>query len=140
MHNSREESGVPRTEAEVRASLDAVIEDVEKNQRIYGWFSKNIGDMARASRDMVDVFERRFEQVDQRFEQVDQRFEQVDQRFEQVDQRLEQIDRRFDNVDTEIGLLQDSVRTMDARIEKLVAYIIRDEVGEAAGKGQRGKE
>jgi archaellum component FlaC len=126
MHNSREESGVPRTEAEVRASLDAVIEDVEKNQRIYGWFSKNIGDMARASRDMIDVFE--------------QRFEQVDQRFEQVDKRLEQIDRRFDNVDTEIGLLQDSVRTMDARIEKLVAYIIRDEVGEAAGKGQRGKE
>lgn len=29
---------MPQSEADIRASLDAVIEDVEKNQRIFGWF------------------------------------------------------------------------------------------------------
>lgn len=69
--------------------------------------------------------------MEDRFNLVDERFTQVDQRFEQVDQRFEQVDRRFDRVDTELGLLHDSVRTMDARIEKLVAYIIRDETKSA---------
>lgn len=107
---------MPKSEADIRASLDAVIEDVEKNQRIFGWFSGNVGDMARETRSLAKTVEHRFNLVDERFEQVDKRFEQVD--------------KRFDKVDTEIGLLQDSVRTMDARIEKLVAYIIRDETGQ----------
>lgn len=111
---------MPQSEADIRASLDAVIEDVEQNQRIFGWFSNNVGDLARATWSLARTVEDRFNLVDERFAQVDQRFAQVDQ--------------RFDRVDRELGLLHDSVRTMDARIEKLVAYTIRDET-KPAGSG-----
>lgn len=109
----KSEAEAPRSEAEIRATLDEVIEDVERNQRTIGLFSGNVGDLARATKSLTSVMEERFDEVNRRFEQVDRRFEQVDQ--------------RFDRLDTEIGLLQDSVRTIDARIEQLVGYIIRDE-------------
>jgi septal ring factor EnvC (AmiA/AmiB activator) len=122
---------MPKTEAEIRASLDAVIEDVERNQRVYGWFAGNVGQLALATRDLVTRMEVRFDQVDQRFEQVDQRFEQVDQRFEQVDQRFDKLERRIDrfeeNTATQFGLVNDSLRKLDARMERLVGYIVRDE-------------
>ena len=119
---------MPKSEADIRASLDAVIEDVEREQRIFGRFSDGVGNLARETKNLVLTFEHRFEQVDKRFEQVDKRFEQVDKRFEQVD-------KRFDRVDKEIGLLHDSVRKIDARMERLVAYIIRDETQETVGRG-----
>jgi predicted nuclease with TOPRIM domain len=93
--------------------LDSIIEDVERNQQIFGWFSRSIGALARITGRLNETMVERFEQVDQRFEQVDQRFEQVDQ--------------RFDKVDLELGLVNDSIRKLDARMETLVAYIIRDE-------------
>jgi len=112
---------VPKSEADIRASLDAVIEDVERDQRIFGRFSDGVGNLARETKNLVLTVEHRFEQVDRRFEQVDKRFEQVD--------------KRFDRVDKEIGLLHDSVRKIDARMERLVAYIIRDETQETVGRG-----
>lgn len=101
---------MPMAEADIRASLDAVIDDVDSNERIYG----HLGEVARATRDLVDTVEHRFEQVEHRFEQVDQRFEQVDQ--------------RFDRVETQLGLIGDEVRVTGARVEKLVRYIVRDEL------------
>lgn len=105
---------MPKSEADIRASLDAVIEDVERDQRIFGRFSDGVGNLARETKNLVLTFEHRFEQVDKRFEQVD---------------------KRFDRVDKEIGLLHDSVRKIDARMERLVAYIIRDETQETVGRG-----
>lgn len=119
---------MPKAEADIRASLDAVIDDVEKNQRIYGWFAGNVGDLARATRQLVGTVEHRFDQVDQRFEQVDQRFEQVDQRFDAVDRRFDQVDKRFDKVEKQLGLVVDEVRVTGARVEELVKYIVRDEL------------
>jgi hypothetical protein len=86
--------------------LDSIIEDVERNQQIFGWFSRSIGALARITGRLNETMVERFEQVDQRFEQVDQ---------------------RFDKVDLELGLVNDSIRKLDARMETLVAYIIRDE-------------
>ena len=98
---------MPESEADIRASLDAVIEDVERDQRIFARFSDGVGNLARETKNLVLTFEHRFEQVD----------------------------KRFDRVDKEIGLLHDSVRKIDARMERLVAYIIRDETQETVGRG-----
>jgi septal ring factor EnvC (AmiA/AmiB activator) len=125
---------MPKTEAEIRASLDAVIEDVERNQRVYGWFAGNVGQLALATRDLVTRMEVRFDQVDQRFEQVDQRFEQVDQRFDKLERR---IDRFEENTATQFGLVNDSLRKLDARMERLVGYIVRDEQPEQPEQAER---
>ncbi|MPZ25553.1 MAG: hypothetical protein GEV12_03680 [Micromonosporaceae bacterium] len=122
---------MPKAEADIRASLDAVIDDVEGNQRAYGWFAGNVGDLARATRDLVDTVEHRFDQVDQRFEQVDRRFEQVDRRFDQVDQRFDRLETRLNtfqsNTEKHLGLLTDGINKLDARLERMAPYVLRDE-------------
>lgn len=120
---------MPKAEADIRASLDAVIDDVEKNQRVYGWFAGNVGDVARATRNLVDTVSHRFDQVDQRFDQVDRRFEQVDQRFDQLESRLNTFQ---STTEKHFGILTDGINKLDARMERLVPYIIRDEL-----KGER---
>jgi chaperonin cofactor prefoldin len=127
---------MPKTEADIRASLDAVIEDIEKSQRVYGWFAGNVGDLARATRSLASTLERRCDHVDLRLDRLDQRFEQVDQRFEQVDQRFDGLDQRLDtferNTETQFGLVHDGLRKLDARMERLVGYVVRDELAEEA--------
>jgi archaellum component FlaC len=131
---------MPRSEAEVRASLDAVIEDVEKNQRIYGWFAGNVSQLARATRDLATAFETRFDAVDMRLEQVDARFGQVDARFEQVDARFDAVETRLErfeaNTRIQFGLVSDGLNKLDARMERLVRYIIRDERKDASPQAE----
>jgi hypothetical protein len=99
---------MPKSEAEIRASLDAVIEDVDTNQRIYGWFAGNVGELARVTKDLVSTFEKRFDTVEMR------------------------LDRFEANTGTQFGLVNDSLNKLDARMERLVRYVIRDERKDAS--------
>lgn len=144
---------MPKSEVDIRASLEDVLHDVERNKRIYGWFAGNVGTLASETSNLAhrveqrfDVVESRFEAVDRRFDAVDQRFEAVDKRFEAVDKRFDaveervdslemttragfdRIDERFDTVDKRLGLLEDSSRQTLAQLERLSGYIIRDEL------------
>lgn len=148
---------MPKSEADIRASLEDVIHDVERNKRIYGWFAGNVGKLATETSNLAHRMEQRFdavesgfESVDRRFEAVDQRFDAVDQRFNAVDRRFEAVDKRFDaveervdslemttkagfdRVDKRLGLLEDSSRKTLAQLERVSGYIIRDEL--KAGK------
>lgn len=122
-----------KTEAEIRSTLDAVIQDLESHQHAHHSFVGNVETVAREVSNLAGRMEQRFEQVDRRFDEVDKRFEQVDRRFAEVDKRFDRLERRMDsfeaNVKTEFGLVHDSLRKMDARIERLVGYIVRDELG-----------
>lgn len=62
---------MPVAEADIRASLDAVIDDVEASQRIFGWVSGVVGDLARETRNLTRVVEQRFDQVESRFDELE---------------------------------------------------------------------
>lgn len=98
---------MPKAEADIRTSLDAMIDDVDTNHQIYG----HVGELARATRDLVDTVEHRFDQVDQRFERLESR----------LDTFQSTTERHF-------GILTDGINKLDARMERLVPYIIRDEL------------
>jgi hypothetical protein len=53
----------------------------------------------------------------------------VDQRFDGLDQRLDTFER---NTETQFGLVHDGLRKLDARMERLVGYVVRDELAEEA--------
>jgi DNA anti-recombination protein RmuC len=105
-----------------------VIEEVESSQRIYSWFAGNVGQIARSVHLLTGLVEQRFEQADQRFREVDQRFREVDQRFDRVDQRLDTFEA---NTRAQFGIVTDGINRLDARMERLVGYIERDQLGES---------
>jgi hypothetical protein len=82
---------MPAAEADIRASLDAVIDDVETSQRIFGWVSGVVGDLAREARNLTRTVEDRFDRVESRFDAI----EEHNNRFERrLDLRLDLLAER----------------------------------------------
>lgn len=51
---------------------------------------------------LVDIMDKRFEQIDKRFEQVDVRFDQIDKRFAEQDKKFIEIFLRLDSLEKQI--------------------------------------
>ncbi len=70
--------------------------------------------------DLLDV---RFKEVDQRLDGIDQRFDGIDQRFDGIDRRFDGVDQRFDGVDQRFDAAKKSMnegfKAVDA---KFVAF------------------
>jgi chromosome segregation ATPase len=77
----------------------------------------------------------RFDRVDLRFDAVDKRFDQIDERFAKVDQRFDAIEERLDGLEGSQGKLLFRVEKLEAKVDngfaKLDAKIdgVREELG-----------
>lgn len=114
-----------KTEAEIRSSLEPVIQDLAGRRRAHDTLEGSLETVAREVSNLAGRMEQRFAQVDRRFDEVDRRFAGVDERFDRLEARMDSFEA---NVKTEFGLVHDSIRKMDARIERLVGYIVQDEL------------
>ena len=69
--------------------------------------------------------EERFEAIDRKFEAIDRKFEDVDRRFDAIDVRFDIMDRK---IDTGHSLILDELNKLSARVERVGAWAIRDEL------------
>lgn len=68
---------------------------------------------------LVDIMDKRFEQIDKRFEQVDVRFDQIDKRFAEQDKKFIEIFLRLDSLEKQIKYLAGEVEALTADVKEL---------------------
>jgi hypothetical protein len=111
---------MPAEDTGARASLRNLLDDIGRQ-------TVAVGHMRVLAAATIAIDER----VELLEAKVDRRFDEVDKRFVEVDKRFVEVDRRFDALDIKIGLVADDTRKTAAQVERLVGYIIRDELKEA---------
>ena len=67
---------------------------------------------------LIDLINRRFEDVNRRFEDTNKRFEDINRRFESIDKRFEDINKRFEDINKRF-------EDMNRRFEDLRYYVDR---------------
>ncbi len=101
-----------------------------KPELIYGLLAKITPWDKLATKDdiklLIDLMDKRFEDINRRFEDVNKRFEDVNKRFEDINARFEDINKRFEDmryyIDKRIGFLEKLIVSFDIPI--LVGLII----------------
>ncbi|MHA1358646.1 MAG: DUF3782 domain-containing protein [Candidatus Helarchaeota archaeon] len=96
-------------------------------------FLKAMELMDKRFQELIDIMNRRFEEVNQRFEEVNQRFEEVNQRFEKSDTRFQELvetmNRRFEKVLEGQMLLRVAIgslgRRSGIRLEKTILKLLQ---------------
>jgi len=68
---------------------------------------------------LIDLINRRFEDVNRRFEDTNKRFEDVNRRFEDINKRFEDINRRFESIDKRFEDINKRFEDINKRFEDM---------------------
>ncbi|MGI0482051.1 hypothetical protein ACN4EE_14855 [Geminocystis sp. CENA526] len=77
-------------------------------------------------KELKDLINSKFEQVDRQFQQINSKFEQIDRQFEQINSKFEQINSKFEkvfeeftDVKVEIATIKEGQKNIEKRLDNL---------------------
>jgi len=122
---------MPEPAAKIEGTMLQVMRDVDYNRQVYGWVAGNVGTIALSTLDLakhVGQMDTRIDGLSEHLGKLDDRVGRLEVHAAATNERLDKIDGRLDTVETELGLVRDDVRVVLAQVERIGAYIVRDEL------------
>jgi septal ring factor EnvC (AmiA/AmiB activator) len=118
---------IRRPNPKIRQQLTTVIDTLEPHAAAFGVVGGGMVALALATRELTDVVDEGFAVIEQRLDHIDQRLDRVEQRLDRVEQRLDRIEEKIDRYEGRFVVLEDGMRRIEAQIERLATYVMRDE-------------